>query len=214
MNEIPTYVTHYYESEYGPFRNICDLSETEWGPLIEREQNSGTEFNRFDIGKEFFRSRCEADDILIRLYEDKFEQKSSMRPSYATLGSFERTNGMYRVPLKIEIPLSLFEENEITFIYEDHSHLGWMIGSQAAPDWFKEREYHTTLFSQSELKEAFRQYGFGARIKSARENNRWVSSYIEAHIWTDLDTLNSRSQPGEIVNARSAARLFENHLHD
>jgi len=207
MNENPTYVTHYYESEYGPFRNICDLPESEWGALIEKEKHSNTEFNRFFIGLEFFRNRCEADNILIQLYEEKFEQKPSMRPSYATLGSFDRTNGMYRAPSSIEFPLSLFEEHEITFIYEDHGHLGWMIGSQDAPDWFEEREYHTLLFSKSELEDAFQRYGLGGRIKSARENSRWVSSYVEAHIWVDFDTLDQRSQPGESGQLRSLRSL-------
>lgn len=72
MHKIPTYLTHYYESEYGPFRNICDLPDTELDAFIEKEKNSVTDFNRFAIGREFFRNRCEADDLLIQLYERKW----------------------------------------------------------------------------------------------------------------------------------------------
>lgn len=108
---------------------------------------------------------------------------------------------MDRNPSSIEFPLSLFEEHELTFIYEDHGHLGWMVGSQDTPDWFEEREYHTLLFSKSELEEAFQRYGLGDRIKSARDNARWVSSYVEAHIWVDLDTLNHRSNQARVDNS-------------
>ncbi len=194
MNEIPSFLTHYYESEYGPFRNICDLPESDWEAIIEREKNASTEFNRYSMGKEFFKNRCEAEDHLIQLYASKFGRSPKRRPSYAILGSFDRTGKMYRHPRKIELPLSVFEENEVTFIYEDHSHLGWTMGSQPKPVWFKEREYHTMIFSKSDLGTAFASYGWHEWIQSARSQGCWVSSYVEAHIWISLEELKRRSQ--------------------
>lgn len=194
MNPIPTYLTHYYESEYGPFRNICDLPESEWDAIIEKEKDSVTDFNRFAIGREFFRNRCEADDLLIQLYERKFGRVPNGRPTYATLGSFDQTGRMYRHPQKLEFSLSVFKEDEVTFIYEDHGHLGWTLGSQSRPEWFEEREYHSMIFSKSELTDAFEKYRLSERIESARKAKKWVSSYLEAHIWIDLDTLQLRGQ--------------------
>jgi hypothetical protein len=44
---IPSFLTHYYEAERGPFKNICDLSDDELDGLISVEQDADTAFNRF-----------------------------------------------------------------------------------------------------------------------------------------------------------------------
>jgi hypothetical protein len=61
---IPPFLTHYYERERGPFKNICDLSEAELDRLISAEQEANTAFNRFALGKDFFKIRRAADDLL------------------------------------------------------------------------------------------------------------------------------------------------------
>jgi succinate dehydrogenase flavin-adding protein (antitoxin of CptAB toxin-antitoxin module) len=50
---IASFLTHYYEAETGPFRNICDLSDNELNGLITVEKDAPTAFNRFALGKEF-----------------------------------------------------------------------------------------------------------------------------------------------------------------
>jgi hypothetical protein len=32
--KLPNFVTHYFESDKGPFRNICDLSDAEIASII------------------------------------------------------------------------------------------------------------------------------------------------------------------------------------
>jgi hypothetical protein len=68
---IPSFVTHYYEAESGPFKNICDLSEEELDRLIASEKDADTAFNRFALGKDFFKIRRAADDLLIEKYVEK-----------------------------------------------------------------------------------------------------------------------------------------------
>jgi hypothetical protein len=65
MSRLPTFLTHYFEADKGPFRNICDMSEQEMRALIETEKNAPTAFNRFALGEKFFRLRRLADDLLI-----------------------------------------------------------------------------------------------------------------------------------------------------
>jgi hypothetical protein len=62
---LPSFLTHYYEVERGPFKNICDLSEEEVDRLISAEKNADTGFNRFARGKDFFKIRRAADDLLV-----------------------------------------------------------------------------------------------------------------------------------------------------
>jgi hypothetical protein len=37
---LPSFLTHYYEAERGPFKNICDLSEEEVDRLILAEKET------------------------------------------------------------------------------------------------------------------------------------------------------------------------------
>ena len=52
---LPDFVTHYFESDKGPFRNICDLSDAEIASIIASESQAKTPFNRFAIGIDFLR---------------------------------------------------------------------------------------------------------------------------------------------------------------
>jgi hypothetical protein len=52
----------------GPFKNVCDLSEAELDHLISAEKHAETAFNRFALGKDFFKIRRAADDLLIEKY--------------------------------------------------------------------------------------------------------------------------------------------------
>jgi hypothetical protein len=54
MSSLPTFLTHYFEADKSPFRNICDLSDEEIESVIETEKDADTAFNRFALGLDFF----------------------------------------------------------------------------------------------------------------------------------------------------------------
>jgi hypothetical protein len=41
---LPDFVTHYFESDKGPFRNICDLSDAEIASIIASEKHARVAF--------------------------------------------------------------------------------------------------------------------------------------------------------------------------
>jgi hypothetical protein len=186
---IPSFLTHYYEAERGPFRNVCDLSEGELDSLIAAEKNANTGFNRFALGKDFFKIRRAADDLLIGKYREKFEINPHGRPFYAVLGEFDRTLSMYREGRSIQLDMSQFSREQVTFMYPDHFVLVWNKGLYPAPPALfgpythSYEAVHDYLFTYDELPEAIRTYSLDARIDRAKKLNMWVSSYIEAHIW-------------------------------
>jgi hypothetical protein len=186
---IPSFLTHYYEAERGPFKNICDLSEGELDGLIDIEKEANTAFNRFALGKEFFRIRRAADDLLIEKYREKFGIIPVGRPFYAVLGEFDRTLAMYRDGRSIRIDISQFAREEVTFMYPDHFVLVWSKGLYPPPpalfgsSVYSYEPVHDCLFTYDELPGAFRTYSFDSRIAQAQQTDLWVSSYIEAHIW-------------------------------
>jgi hypothetical protein len=186
---IPSFLTHYYEAERGPFKNICDLSEAELDRLIAVEKEANTAFNRFALGKDFFKIRRAADDLLIKKYREKFGIMPAGRPFYAVLGGFDRTLSMYRDGRSIRLEISQFARENVTFMYPDHFVLVWSKGLYPAPPaLFGSSVYiyepvHDCLFTYDELPEAFRTYSLERRIAQAKQKDLWVSSYIEAHIW-------------------------------
>ena len=190
---LPSFLTHYYEAERGPFKNICDLSEEEVDRLISAEKDANTAFNRFALGKNFFKIRRAADNLLIQKYVDKFGIEPDGRPFYAVLGEFNRTLSMYRDGRSLRIDLTEFSREQVTFMYPDHFVLVWSKGLLAPPPalfpppfTYSYEPFHEILFTYDELQEAIRAYSLDSRIARAKQLNMWVSSYIEAHIW-DLD---------------------------
>jgi hypothetical protein len=186
---LPSFLTHYYEAERGPFKNVCDLSDFELDRLIASEKDADTAFNRFALGKDFFKIRRAADDLLIEKYTEKFDRKPRRRPFYAVLGEFDRTLSMYRDGRSVRLEMSQFSREQVTFMYPDHFILIWsrklfpLLPALFGPYTYSYEPFHDRLFTYNELAEAVVAYSLDARIARAKQQNLWVSSYIEAHIW-------------------------------
>ena len=183
MSSLSNFLTHYFEADKGPFRNICDLSDEEIEAVIEAEKYVDTSYNRFALGPNFFKIRRAADDLLIEKYGEKFGIKPQIRPYFAVLGAFDRTMTMYRDSRSIPINISLLAPEYLTFMYPDHFHLVW--GKRLfRPDFpYSYQPFHQLLFTYAELPEAMTTYDFDAHIADAKRRGMWVCSYIEAHIW-------------------------------
>lgn len=186
---LPSYITHYFEKDYGPFLNVCDLSESSLAILIEKEKDAPTEFNRFAIGSDFFAFRRTADDLLIRLYTEKFGRKPEGRPYYATLGTFDRTLNMFRSGEKIALPISDFELGEITFMYPDHAHLVSLFDvpvpryGYQLPEEYQSKRFFGRIFTHQELVDEYEELAIQKEIESCHSKDWWAGSYVEAHIW-------------------------------
>lgn len=186
---LPSHITHYFESDHGPFRNICDLDPQEADEIVRAERSARTGFNRFALGPEFLSWRREADDLLIRAYTEKFGHPPEGRPYFALLGSFDRTLTMFREGRKIAIDISDFSEHELTFMYPDHAHLVTFYGSNAPalfyqppPDWTRQ-SYWGRIFTIGELEQEYSTLGIDTMIQAHKERDGWAGCYVEAHIW-------------------------------
>jgi hypothetical protein len=180
---LPDFITHYFESDKGPFRNICDLSDAEIAPIIASERQAKTPFNRFAIGIDFFKIRRAADDLLIKKYSEKFGISPQTRPYFAVLGDFDRTMTMYRDGRSLRIDISSLASEHVTFMYPDHFNLVWSDGLFTPNFPYSHRPFHDLLFTYSELPAAIMKYGLSRLIARAKRQEMWVSSYTEAHIW-------------------------------
>ena len=187
--ELASYITHYFEADYGPFLNICDLTDAEVENLVRAERGAQTAFNRFAMGAEFIQWRREADDLLIQAYVEKFGHQPDGRPYFALLGTFDKTLTMFREGRKIELDVEDFSDHELTFMYPDHAHLVTYYGSKAPalfyqpPSDCRDQHFWGRLFTMSELRDEYSRLGIDKMIQAHQERDGWAGCYVEAHLW-------------------------------
>ncbi|MCH6256745.1 hypothetical protein MLD52_09315 [Puniceicoccaceae bacterium K14] len=197
---LARHISHYFEKEYGPLLNICNLDDTDTESLVQCEKNLDRGFNRFAHGKEFFDFRKLADDLLLELYTRKFKRKPERRPYYAVLGDADVIGGLYRDPHKLCIPIEEFEEHEVTFMCPDHFHLVGLskvkteksFGFQVPDDYDQEKyPYFGKLLTYNELHNGIRELKISTYLAERKRSNDWYR-YVEAQIWANPNDLSSR----------------------
>lgn len=103
-------------------------------------------------------------------------------PLYSVVGNsnwIEKHASNYNIE-KIQIPLSIFNEQDISFTYPD-SMVSYWLGRDKPADYY-ETEYHCKIFTLSEVKHLI-------KVKGLSED-KWktklpidVAPYFEAQIW-------------------------------
>lgn len=187
--QLPTVITHYYEEEYGPFLNLCDLGREEILALTEKEKHAATAFNRFAMGEEFLEWRRAADDLLIRAYTEKFGFAPAGRPFYALLGVFDKTLTMFRDGRKITMEAADFSEHELTFMYPDHAHLVSFHEVDVprlfyqVPEGEIREPFWGELLTWRELAGGYASLGIQPKIEAHLAADGWAGCYVEAHLW-------------------------------
>lgn len=193
LDPIPIYLTHYFERTAGPFLNICDLPDHEVRRIRDFELRNNIKWSRFKMWPEFMQSGKAADDLLMRLYEEKFSKPPPQRPVFAVLGDFHEIPGLYANPRSVRIEIASLRTNEVTFMYPDHAHLIQYFDHPAPafgatlPENYSEetRPYYGKLFTYGDLQEFHVEYGIKDQIERCLNSpGRFFYSYVEAHIWT------------------------------
>lgn len=146
------YVTHYYRKGVLPFRTLSGLSEDAALKIMEELCDDSLVFSRFKEPREYMRNRLEVEEWV----RDEFIEKGGMPrenyPLYAVLGrseGIEEYASQYDLE-KICLPISLFEEADISFTVPD-SMASFGLARAKAVDLFIP-EYHGHVFTLSEIK--------------------------------------------------------------
>ena len=224
--KLPAHVSHYFEKEYGPLLNICDLDPEQRSQIIHRERNAETGFNRFSFGDEFFNFRVLADDLLLNLYEQKYGVRPERRPFYGVLGDADVVGGLYRNPQKLQIPIEDFDSGELTFMCPDHFHLvslmnkGFnkkMFGLQLPEDYSESKyPYFGKLLTYEELLENFYELKINQHLDRERKEYGWYR-YVEAQIWSEPEALRKTHgvlqalTPEPWTHTRAKITFLQNH---
>lgn len=173
------YLTHYHRRGVMPFRTLSGLSEEQALKIMEELCDDSLVFSRFKEPREYMKNRLEVEDWV----RDKFIEKGGLPrdnyPLYAVLGrseGIEKYSSQYDLE-QIRIPISLFEETDISFTVPD-SMASFGLATARAVDLYIP-EFHGQVFTLSEIKR-FSQTELDEVLD--RLPDRTIP-YVEVQIW-------------------------------
>lgn len=174
------YITHYYNSV--PFRSLSALSKSEAIKKMEELCDDTPLFERFKEPLQYWESRLETEKWLRKKFIEKGGKPKEQYPYYSVLGTADWIeNYLLSTGLdmdKIQIPLSIFDEGDISFTFPD-SMVSFWIGRDK-PEEFYHPNYHGQIFTLSEVGTIMTNELIN-KIESMHPKG--TIPYVEAQIW-------------------------------
>ncbi|WP_337102605.1 hypothetical protein [Paenibacillus sp. YIM B09110] len=174
------HITHYYNSV--PFKSLSALSKSEALKKMEELCDDTPFFERFKEPHQYWESRLEAETWLREKFIEKGGTPQAGYPFYSVLGTSDWIEN-YSLSAglevnKIQIPLSIFHEGDISFTLPD-SMVSFWIGRDKPKEYYHPA-YHGKVFTRSEVKRMVT-----ADLLHALESMhpQGTIPYVEAQIW-------------------------------
>lgn len=190
---IPNILTHYYLSDRKPFLNLSDLEGEELQKVLNDLKGAGS---KRVFGKKYMELRKRTETRLRELFIEAGGVPKRKSPHYFVLGNSYWFKNLSENSKKIEIPISYFSSNSISFTYPDSFvSMGFM------PDFgieVEEMPYHNKVFKIDELDKIISKYGLPKDDRSLKYEdyeNKKFEKFIEVQVWDDspLEWLKSKS---------------------
>ena len=184
MQPIPDYITHYYEEGNILLKNICNYDDVEAESILMSLKESG---QRTWLHPEYLEERRRVETWLYNDFTKKGKKPHLRHPLYFVLGEsddFFQKNGFFSSanPIKLKIPLSIFDSDMISFTYPDS------MPSFAIPQTERGKPYlkpfHGKVFTLEEITEVIQIYGLPGDKWKVEELWRY-DRFIEAQVWDD-----------------------------
>jgi hypothetical protein len=175
VTRLPANITHNYDPDRGPFRNICTLS----GDEAERILNEIRATGKRNLKPNYLQRRLATEEWLRAERTRKLGRPPLAHPIYCFLGDFDGVDSSR--PLSIRIPLASFTREAITFTYPDSmASLPLATRDEHRGD---RRPYHGHVFTLEEIEEVVAAFGMPG-AGHGRPASRY-DTFIEAQIWDD-----------------------------
>lgn len=179
------YLTHYFAFGDPPFRSLSALSDSEALTIMESLYEDNPLADRFKEPTQYLNNRREVEQWSRNEFIAAGGQPKEEYPLYAVLGySNWLDNNLATLGLeKLQIPLSIFSEQDISFTYPDSMVTYWLgMDKDAAHN---QSGYYGRIFTLSDI-------GLLEEIYGAPEEKGQTSlwegmgpfiEYVEAQIW-------------------------------
>ncbi|MCA1444554.1 hypothetical protein I6F07_31105 [Ensifer sp. IC4062] len=177
MEMIPDVVTHNYDPAHGPFRNICELPDSEAERILQEIRKAGCRSIKLD----YLSRRRLTEDWLIQERRQKLGATKLERPIYFFLGDFADGKDRSR-PLSIVMRLQDLPPEILTFTYPD-SMASLPIATRGDHRPYR-KPYHGHVFTLDEIRSVVAEFGMpGGRCET--EPAMKYDKFIEVQIWDD-----------------------------
>lgn len=182
MYRIPDYLTHYYQQGNILFKNICSYDDLEAEAILTNLFESG---QRTWLHPGYLKERREIEAWLYHDFVNKGKKPYLPHPIYFVLGEHDdlfQKGGFFSSanPIKLEIPLSLFDSDQISFTYPDSMPSFNIPRTERGKPYLK--PFHGQVFTQDEIIKVVQKYGLPGDRWKIEEAWRY-DRFIEAQIW-------------------------------
>jgi len=177
------YVTHYYNHEIGPFQSLSALSDAEALQVMERLCDDTPYGERFKHPVQYLKDRKTTERWVRAEFIAKGGKPQAPYPIPMVLGSSPWIVALapdQENHREIRIPLSVFDEEDISFTYPDSMISRWF--GQAKPIEYYHAELHGKVFTVTEILRIVAEKGLPeANWETNLPSN--LAPYIEAQVW-------------------------------
>lgn len=179
------FLTHYYRKGTQPFLSLSQLSDIDAARLgMELFDADPAMFRRFENFDDYWSRRRRTDRWVRSEFERKGGQPVEAFPQYFVLGvsDYIRALGNNTAYAELRIPLSEFQDEEVSFTYSDCMVSLWLFEEHQDKGYFNE-ELHGKVFTIPEILNVVQEHGI--------PNGEWESDpqksfdfFVEAQVWS------------------------------
>jgi len=174
---MPDFLSHYYEADDGPFRNLSDLSLGEAETVLIQIRRRGDRFasQRTD---DYLKVRRGLEDKVRALFTARGGAPKRMRPHYMIVGACPWVMSWYANGRELRIPLGEFNIENVSFTYGD---------TFPAMRFVDDKPHRGQVYTLAELSGLIEQYGLPQEWNP--DGNLGPDRYIEAQVWDNAPLL-------------------------
>lgn len=170
------YLYHYYDRDYGPFKNLSELTDEEAVVIVKKIAKEKQEAFCNKRNPEYMQKRRYYENIIKEEFSKKGGKIERDVPQYMVIGECDFLNSWYENSAYIKIDIDDFDKSTLSFTYGD-SHPTF---SELVNDG---KEYRKKLYTYDEILEVIEKYGYPQDWNKTGEYG--PERYIEVHVWSD-----------------------------
>ncbi|MBI5959626.1 MAG: hypothetical protein HY866_12870 [Chloroflexi bacterium] len=170
---LPNFLSHYYETARGPFRNLSTLPPEQAEQVLEHIRRAGAGFAS-KRAADYLAIRRDLEQRIRALFITKGGQPRRDTPHYMIVGTCDWVKTWYEYGADVRVPLAEFDPAAVSLTYGD---------SFPAMRYADGKPYRGQVYTLDDLPDLVRQYGLPQVWNS--DGKSGPERYIEAQVWDD-----------------------------
>lgn len=171
--QVPDFLSHYYDSSRGPFQNLSMLPPAQAEQHLQEIRRQGDFFaSRRD--PDYLQTRRELEELVRELFVSKGGHPVLARPHYMVLGACSWLKSWYPAGVALQIPIDVFDPTVVSFTYGD---------TFPAMRYQDGRSYRGQVYTLADLPDLIGEFGLPQEWNP--DGSQGPDRYIEAQVWDE-----------------------------